>query len=617
MLHVARPASRWPSRWLLLVVPLVVGCSPSEPPVEQPTAQHEAPGTAFNAWLDAEFETYLDFSPLSRSRLGDRSAQDRLDDVSEAALTRQLEWRRTSVAAMRARFERDELSAQERMSWDVWEYLLARDEAAAPFLRHRFIFGRNGPQALLPNSLINFHKVESREDLEAYLARLQSVDEYLGQYLDRARAAAADGIRPPYFDYDLALRQSRQVLDGAPFAAGPPVALWEDIERKITALEAALTVPEADAYRDRFRAALVQSVGPAYRAVIDWLEADRQHVPAEAAGAWSLPDGDAYYRQMLKEMTTLKLDATGIHEIGLAEVDRIHGEIDAIRQKVGFDGTLTEFFEHMRSGPEFYYPSTDEGREAYLEQARGYLDGMTRALPGYFGILPRAGLEVRRVEAFREQPGGAAHYSRGTPDGSRPGVFYAHLVDMAARPRYRLESLAYHEGLPGHHMQISIQQELDGLPRFRGYHGYAAFSEGWGLYAEYLASEMGFYTDPYNDFGRLGGELWRAIRLVVDTGIHALRWSEQQAVDYALANSANNPAAVRSEIRRYFNNPGQATAYKIGMLKVLELREQARSRLGEAFDPRAFHDTVLGGGALPLELLERRVGQWLDGEQGA
>ncbi|MCH8258238.1 MAG: DUF885 domain-containing protein, partial [Proteobacteria bacterium] len=254
-----------------------------------------------------------------------------------------------------------------------------------------------------------------------------------------------------------------------------------------------------------------------------------------------------------------------------------------------------------------------EGRAGYLALANQYLDAMRTKLPEFFGILPKADLEVRRVEAFREQPGSAAHYMRGSLDRSRPGVFYAHLSDMKATAKYRLESLAYHEGLPGHHHQISIQQELQDVPRFRTYHGYTAYSEGWALYTELLGKEMGFYEDPYSDFGRLAAEIWRAIRLVVDTGIHAKHWSEQQSIDYALQNSPQPEAATRSEIRRYFNMPAQATAYKIGMMKILQLRARAKKELGESFDIRDFHDVVLGGGALPLPLLEARVDEWIAG----
>ena len=285
--------------------------------------------------------------------------------------------------------------------------------------------------------------------------------------------------------------------------------------------------------------------------------------------------------------------------------------MEAIRESVGFEGSLQDFFVFMRESEQFYYPSTDAGRADYLELNNQFLSAVAEKLPEYFGRLPRAQLEVRRVESFREQAGAAQHYASGTPDGSRPGVFYSHMIDMSALPIFQLEDVAYHEGIPGHHMQISIQQELTEVPRFRTQYRTTAYTEGWGLYAEWLAKEMGFYEDPYSDFGRLFGEIWRAIRLVVDTGIHARQWTEGQAVDYFLQNSPQPETAVRSEIQRYITGPGQATAYKIGMLKIQEVRAGAELALGDAFDIREFHDVVLGAGALPLTLMETRVDRWV------
>ena len=305
------------------------------------------------------------------------------------------------------------------------------------------------------------------------------------------------------------------------------------------------------------------------------------------------------------------MTADEIHELGLREVARIKGEMDAIRERVGFKGSLPEFFEFVRSDPRFYFPNTDEGRAAYLDETRADLAAVKQVLPQFFGLMPKTDLVVKRVEAFREQPGAAQFYDQGTPDGSRPGVYYVHLIDMNAMPKPELESIAYHEGIPGHHLQISIAQALTGLPTFRTQAGYTAYVEGWGLYAEQLAKEMGRYQDPYSDFGRLGGEIWRAIRLVVDTGLHAKGWTEEQAVAYFMANSPAAEGAIRSEIRRYIVLPGQATAYKVGMLKILELRARAQAALGPRFDIRGFHDTVLGGGALPLSILERRVDDWI------
>jgi uncharacterized protein (DUF885 family) len=305
------------------------------------------------------------------------------------------------------------------------------------------------------------------------------------------------------------------------------------------------------------------------------------------------------------------MTADEIHELGLREVARIRGEMEAIKRQVGFDGTLQEFIASLRNDPQFKFPNTDEGREAYLQTSRDFYAGVEALLPEYFGIRPKAGLVVKRVEAFREVAGQAQHYVPGTPDGSRPGTYYVHLIDMSSMPKIGMESIAYHEGIPGHHMQIAIARELTGVPQFRTLFQATAYTEGWGLYAERLAKEMGLYEDPYSDFGRLGSEIWRAIRLVVDTGLHAKGWTEEQAVQYFLENGPISEGQVRAEVRRYIVMPGQATAYMIGMLKIIELRERARTALGPRFGIRGFHDTVLGGGSLPLSILERRVDEWI------
>jgi uncharacterized protein (DUF885 family) len=324
-----------------------------------------------------------------------------------------------------------------------------------------------------------------------------------------------------------------------------------------------------------------------------------------------LPDGPAFYAEQLAAETTTTLTADEIHDIGLRDVARLHEAMEAIKTRVGFAGSLQEFFAFMRSNPEFFFPNTDEARETYLQMVRDNLAFIEQRLPDYFGLLPNGKLDVRRVEAFREQPGAAQHYMPGAPDGSRPAVYYSHLMDMRAVPKPEAQVIAYHEGLPGHHMQVSIAQQLTGIPEFRKNFDVTAYIEGWGLYAELLSSEMGAFDDPYADFARLGSEIWRAVRLVVDTGLHAKGWTEQQAVDYFTANAPSSETQIRSEVRRYLVWPGQATSYKIGMLEILELRERARATLGDRFDIRAFHDTVLNGGALPMPLLERRVDQWI------
>ncbi|MBL6752996.1 MAG: DUF885 domain-containing protein [Pseudomonadales bacterium] len=603
----------------LLLVGTLVACS--EPTASQSeeavsAASQQTETQLLNTWLDEQYAEQLETRPMTKTSLGDKTDYGQLDDFSLAAEQRDLEWLRESVATMLSEFDYAQLTDDGKLSYDMWKFSLERAEAGVPYRQHGYIFGRGGPHAYLPNFLINFHRVDTIADLDAYVSRLRELDRVFAELLERSRAASAAGIRQPRFGYDFALAEIERVTAGAPFSnsdSSPNSPLWTDLQSKTTALidEGLLSAEEAQVYFQQIQELLAGEVKTAYEEVAAWLREDRELASEEAQGVWALPDGEAFYNYRLAQMTTVELTAEEIHQIGLDEVARIQAEMEAIKQQVGFDGSLQEFFTFMREDEQFYFPNTDEGRQAYLDLNNKYLDAIALKLPDYFGRLPKAALEVRRVEAFREQAGAAQHYSAGTPDGSRPGVFYSHMSDMSTLPIFQLEDVAYHEGSPGHHMQISIQQELEDVPRFRTQYRTTAYTEGWGLYSEWLAKEMGGFEDPYSDFGRLGGEIWRAIRLVVDTGIHSKRWTEEEAVQYFLANSPQAEGAVRSEIKRYIATPGQATAYKIGMLKIQEVRRNAEQALGEAFDIREFHDIVLGAGALPLPLLEARVNRWI------
>jgi len=603
----------------MLLVGTLVACSePTESQSEAAisTASQQTETQRLNAWLDEQYAEQLETSPMTKTALGDKTDYGQLDDFSLAAEQRDLEWLRESVTTMLSEFDYARLTDDGKLSYDMWKFSLERAEAGVPYRQHGYIFGRGGPHAYLPNFLINFHRVDTVADLDAYVSRLRELDRVFTELLERSRAASAAGIRQPRFGYDFALAEIERVTAGAPFSnsdSSPNSPLWTDLQSKTTALidEGLLSAEEAQVYFQQIQALLAGEVKNAYEEVAAWLREDRELASEEAQGVWALPDGEAFYNYRLAQMTTVDLTAEEIHQIGLDEVARIQAEMETIKQQVGFDGSLQEFFTFMREDEQFYFPNTDEGRQAYLDLNNKYLDAIALKLPDYFGRLPKAALEVRRVEAFREQAGGAQHYSAGTPDGSRPGVFYSHMSDMSTLPIFQLEDVAYHEGSPGHHMQISIQQELEDVPKFRTQYRTTAYTEGWGLYSEWLAKEMGGFEDPYSDFGRLGGEIWRAIRLVVDTGIHSKRWTEEEAVQYFLANSPQAEGAVRSEIKRYIATPGQATAYKIGMLKIQEVRRNAEQALGEAFDIREFHDIVLGAGALPLPLLEARVNRWI------
>ncbi|HWW11940.1 MAG TPA: DUF885 domain-containing protein, partial [Brevundimonas sp.] len=326
---------------------------------------------------------------------------------------------------------------------------------------------------------------------------------------------------------------------------------------------------------------------------------------------------EAYYNARLQLSTTTDLTADQIHRIGLSEVARLQGEMQTIMTRVGFTGTLQEFFTLLKTDPRFQYPNTPEGKEQYLTDARAFIAQVMEAAPRWFSDLPEAALEVRAVEAWREATASIAFYNAPAPDGSRPGIYYVNLSDMTQVLKPQIEGISYHEGAPGHHFQIAYAQEMQGLPSFRRFGGYGAYAEGWGLYAEQLGKEIGFYQDPYSDFGRLSTELWRAVRLVTDTGLHAKRWSREQAMDYFRQNSLLSERDIQKEVERYITSPGQATSYKIGELKIMELRARARAALGDRFDIRDFHAVVLGSGSVPLDVLEVQVDAWIAAGGGA
>ncbi len=603
--------------WSIPVCLLALFLSACRPATGETAASEQAAETArLNIWLDAQYEELLQFSPMQLSYLGRKDLNDRFDDVSDAGMEQRLAWLRASAEALEREFDIETLDPEGRLSYDLWK--LKAEDAAGQYhwRRNNYAFEQmQGMQAILPTFMINFHRIDSEADYLAYIKRLHAVPLFFGQMLANAQASAEAGIRPPAFSHRGVIEQARNVITGAPFTDGKDAALWADAMGKADALRDAgkIDAERAEALKTMARTALLSDVKPAYERVIAWYEADLPNAPENSAGVGSTQaNGIDYYAWRLKQNTNTSLTPEQVHAIGLAEVARIHGEMNAIREEVGFGGDLQAFFRFIATDPQFKFPNTDEGRQAYLDEATRLIANVQQQLPQFYGLLPKAELVVKRVEAFREQPGAAQHYFPSTPDGSRPGIYYAHLSDMNAMPKPELEVIAYHEGLPGHHMQIAIAQELDSVPQFRTQYSNTAYAEGWGLYSEWQAQEIpGTYADPYSRFGRLSSELWRALRLVVDTGLHAKGWTEQQAVDYFNANTASPETMIRAEVQRYLVWPGQATAYKIGMIRVQELRRKAETELGDRFDVRGFHDAVLGGGALPLNLLEQRVDTWI------
>ncbi len=575
------------------------------------------PNAEINSWFDEQYEEFLQMSPLQLTTQGRKDHYGEIDDMSEEGEKMKLDWMEASVAEMKESFDYESLNPETRLSWDIWEYQYESVKEEWEFRRSNYVFNQmGGYHTTLPNLLINFHKVDSAEDMTALISRIDQSGRAMRQLHERAKLQTEAGVRPPKFAYEYVIQQAESLLQGQPFEeseTGSPI--WNDAMGKIDALleNEEITEAEAEEFRKETRTALTESFAPAYQELIDWLKAELPELEESPTGVSRHENGDAYYASKLKQSTTTDLSAEEIHQIGLDEVARIKEEMLAIKGQVGFEGDLEAFFKFVNSDPQFFFPDTDEGRQGYLDESTAYLDAIKAKLPDYFGILPKADLVVKRVEAFREQDGAPQHYNQGTPDGSRPGTYYVHLSDMNAMPKSTMEGVAYHEGNPGHHMQISIQQELEGIPKFRTQLFFNSYVEGWALYSEALAKEMGGYENPYYDFGRLVNEIWRAIRLVVDTGIHAKGWTEADAIKYFSENSSISQGAIKAEVRRYMVSPGQATGYKIGMLKIQELRAMAEEELGDKFELKEFHDVVLKGGAMPLDMLEAEVKRWIEG----
>ena len=613
----------------LAAILLLTACGGGEPsktadPAASATAASDNTDAAIaetarlNDWFAVKYEQALARSPMSQTYLGRKTDYDKWDDPSDTFAIENMQLMHANIAEMRESFELDKLDANGQLSYRLAEYQLAQAIAAFPYRHHNYAFNQMfGVQSGIPAFLINQHKVSSKPDAEAYIKRLTGVRQYLGGHLENTRAAAEMGIRPPRFVYDYVLSDARNMITGQPFEGAGNSPLMKDFMAKIDALEESgeITHSEHLRFSKLAHTEIKHRVGPAYQALIDFLEEDQLKATTED-GVWKLPDGGDYYAMRLARMTTTDISANEVHDLGLAEVERIHTEMHAIMETVGYPGTLGEFFDFMRSDTQFYKPGTDEGRAEYLSEATAIIDTMRGDLPRMFNTFPKAELTVKAVEPFREKSAGKAFYQRPAPDGSRPGTYYANLYNMADMPTYQMEALAFHEGIPGHHMQLAIAQELTGIPEFRKYMSVTAYSEGWGLYSEYLPKEFGYYDDPYADFGRLAMELWRAARLVVDTGLHDKKWTREQATQYLMDNTPNPEGDAIKAIDRYIVMPGQATAYKIGMLKILELRDYAKAELGNDFDIRDFHDVVLKDGPVPLAILEENVEAWVEGVKG-
>lgn len=571
-----------------------------------PSSTNSAPSTVHlpaNSEL-AEFFNKLDLAQLSTNPIAKtmRGIRDedygQWNDPSDEAAVARHALQQAAADAAHSSFAAANLNENDRLSLQLFASEAARTDRLFPFRNHGYIFDQmNGAQSQAPAFLINMHRVSTPAEAEAYIARLAGLGDLLDQQSAISARRAQAGIAPPKWVYAYIISD----IDNLNRADN---AMLQDFAAKVNAL----SIPATE--KSRLLAGAKQAwdskTAPAYTRLR--AEMVRQQASASTDdGIWRLPDGPSYYAALLASYTSTDMTAADIHALGRAEVTRIHAEMEQIKQKVGFNGTLSEFFTHLRDDPQYYHST----REAYLADVDRFTRAMEAKLPEYFHSLPKAPLVVKPVEAFREKSAGKAFYSSPSPDGSRPGTYYVNLYNLRDMSKTELEALAYHEGVPGHHLQRAIQTELADLPAFRRFGGFTAYTEGWGLYTEELGKDMGFYTDPYSDFGRLAMELWRACRLVADTGIHDQKWTREQAIAYLKQTTPNPDGDIEKAVERYIVFPGQATAYTIGKIKIIELRRYAQQALGHKFDMRDFHEMLLRSGPVPLDVLDQRIKQWV------
>ena len=576
------------------------------PEAPAPSAAPAAAGEQLHALFRASDEANLRRNPLAGMFRGDYRYADRLGDfLTDEYFAGERSAAQADLAALAA-IDRSALNETDRIAYDVFKYQREEDLAnlapemlaltAVRPINHFTGFHTFYPVFASGRNAAPFRNVE---DYENNLKRHRDFVRGIDRAILRFREGLASGV----VESQLTIRNVIGQLDTQLAAAPEESPLFGPVQNFPEA------VPEAERERLRLahKAAIVDDINPAYRRLRDFLRDEYLPHAREGGGLVHMRGGDSLYRTLIQQNTTLPLTADEVHEVGLREVARNRAEMEAIRQRVGFDGTLAEFLEHLRTDARFEPASRDWMREGYYEIGRR----VDARIGEYFSAIPRTRLEIREVEEFRERNASQGSYQQGTPDGSRPGVFYYNAYDLPSRRTYGMEALYLHEGAPGHHFQISLAQENEALPSFMRFGGNTAFVEGWALYAETLWDELGMETDPYQRFGGLNADMYRAMRLVVDTGIHAKGWTREQAIAYMLENGGLSEAQVTGEVERYIANPGQALAYKIGQLKILELRGRAEQALGDRFDLREFHAQVLNTGALPLVVLERKIDDWI------
>tara|TARA_B100000900_G_scaffold77286_1_gene61853 strand:+ start:50 stop:1837 length:1788 start_codon:yes stop_codon:yes gene_type:complete len=590
---------------LVIILPLVLfSCADKVDEAEVKKARQ---------FFESVFQDNVLESPEFQASLGYKSNYDKWDDITWQASRQRAYRAKDDLAYLEKNIDFDKLDESSKISYRLMVKRLQRTIDNDNFIFHNYLIThRGGKHSSIPSFLINYHRMDEEQDVKDYISRLRNVEPLMDDLILQLKLRQDVKKVAPAFVFPQAIKTSENIISGYPFEETKKQnVIYEDFMKKLNALE--MTDAMKLRYQSEMEAVLVTIVNYSYRKLIDFLK-EQQKLADNNHGVWKFDDGAEYYQHTLDGYTTLGLTAEEIHAIGLSEVERIHGEIYEIMEKVNFEGTLQEFFNFMREDDQFYYPEGPKGRQMYLDQVQVVVDTLSNRIEELFYGLPSIPLQVKAVEAYREASAGIAFYQRGQADGSRPGTYYANLYRMRDMPIYKLENLAYHEAIPGHHMQISIQLEVEDMPSFRKYGGYSVFAEGWALYSETLPKEIGLYKDPYSDFGRLSGELWRACRLVVDTGVHHYKWTREEGIDYYMNNTANPEGDCIGMVERHIVWPGQAVSYKIGMIKVQELRAYAEKELGNKFSLQAFHDVVLRNGSVTMDILEDIVISWVDSQ---
>ena len=567
----------------------------------------------FNNALDSMYHYHISLSPVSQTYEGLKTNNDQWGVSNDSVSLFNHEMNKGELKFIQNNFNIEDLEHQAQLTYRMYKAALEEDIYNYENWRNYYypVNQMFGSHTWFPTFLMNVHTIDTKEDAYAWLSRLSQLDVKIDEVLVDLDKAKARGVIAPKFVYPKVIEDCQNLLKGAPFDKNGVNPLIADFTNDVMSEKLTITDTEKTILIDSANILMLTVFKPSYEKLISHLT-ELEKIATTDDGVWKFPNGEQFYKDKLRATTTTKYSPQEVFDIGMSEIERIHAEMELIKASVGFEGSLQDFFEFTKVNPELYFPNTDDGREAYLAANIKIKEAMEARLDELFITKPKATLEVRRVEPFREKSAGTAFYNSPAPDGSRPGIYYANLYDMTRMPKYEMEALTYHEAIPGHHMQLSIAQEINDLPLFRTRDAhYTAYVEGWGLYSEFIPKEMGFYEDPYSDFGRLSMELFRATRLVVDVGIHHKKWTREEGIQFYQNNTPSSDGEIISMVERHIVMPSQATAYKIGQLKILELREKAKTALGDKFDIREFHEVVLTNGAVPLDILEELVDDYI------